>query len=113
MKFGCREVPDIEIVFNNEDKIIFDNLNSFSRKAINNFQFNDIIEFEVAMIDLNFYKKIAQDQIKLVNIIYTGRLENGEDHVLTQILTHPKVELRCNIDSSGSYMPYKIIIAKK
>lgn len=65
------------------------------------------------LIDLDFYKKIAQDQIKLVNIIYTGRLEDGEDHVLTQTLTYPKVELRCSVDSSSSYMAYKIIIAKK
>lgn len=113
MKFGCREIPDIEIIFNNEDKIIFDNLKSFNRKAINNFQFNDIVEFEVVLIDLSFYKKIAQDQIKLVNIVYTGRLENGEDYVLTQTLTRPKVELRCNIDSSNSFMTYKIIVTKK
>lgn len=37
MKFGCRDVPDVEIIFNNGDKIIFDSLKSFSRKAINNF----------------------------------------------------------------------------
>ena len=61
MKIGCRDVPDIEFIFNNGNKIIFENLMSFKRRAINNFGFNDVIEFEICLIDLDFYKKIAQD----------------------------------------------------